>query len=741
MGVSHARSNLFRATTALIALVAGEPALAQEVRSPTAQADPSDQTGDIIVTAQKREATLARTPIAMSALNGEDLAKRGISTLDEALRAATGVHVEAISQGGQVFIRGVGSSIDPQFADPAVALMTDGVYNGRTEGITGDGFDIDRVEVLRGPQGTLYGRNATGGVVNVITRAPKLDGFSGYARLQVGNYDSIRGEAAVNVPIVVDHVAMRLAGFKTKRDGFIGRGNWDLDAYGFRGSLLLEPSPGFRVLARAEVYDEDDAGIQSVAVPGSAGKLTFPPAIFYTNFDPALPASALIPRLPNGWDSDQPNDVWSSSPEFPAGRHKIHSELYSLQIEADLGFANLTVLPAYSTHDTLLESQYFFGNLTGPYQAQTPASTYKSVETRLASKAGAPFEWIVGAYYLSNTNSPLTVAQGPFTQVVTRDPSKTLAFFGEAKVPLSSTFRLVGGLRYSRDNNGNSNRITATGFDSGPIDFSQKVSSTTFKFGFEYDAGTTGLLYAHVASGFKQGGISMTVPAQTFKPERLLDYEIGYKNDRLLDGRASLFASFFYYQYSDYQLASNTTLQLGNTGEAGSFFLVGNAGNSRIFGLEIEPSYRVTDDDRVRASFTWLKTRYGAYILPNNPYVNQGDFQLEGRQMANSPEFTASFGYEHVWRLSTGAKLTAGGNIRYSSSYYASPEQYLPGAYQKAFTRSDAQLRYQPSSGAWSIGAYVQNIENKAQTTYVYPAYRRFVSQPRTYGISAEINF
>ncbi len=732
-------------TAALFMVSAYAPAFAQDA--------PAED--EIVVTAQKREGNLADTPIAMSVLSGDELAAQGISTVDEALRTATGVQVQGLAQGGQVFIRGVGSAIDPQFADPAVALMVDGVYNGRTEGITAGGFDIERMEVLRGPQGTLYGRNATGGVVNVITRTPELGEFGGYGRVQLGNFGEVRGEAAVNIPLSA-HMALRFAGFKHERDGFIGDGSWDANTLGLRASLLIEPTDAFSVVARAEIYDEDDAGIQTVAAPGSAGNLTFPPPIFFTNFDPptAIPANALtcpgspfigcapIARFPNGWPTYDDGDPWSSSPQFPAGERELHSEMYSLQVEADLGFADLTVLPAYATHETRLVSSYLFGNLTGPYQVQEPEATYQSVEARLASKADAPFDWIVGAYYFQNEGGTLTGVTGPYTTVQTNDPTETLAAFGEASIPLSDAFRLTGGLRFSRDSNGNTNRITAPpAFDSGDILFSQEVDSSTFKIGFEYDVGESGLFYGHVASGFKQGGVSPTVPARTFEPEELLAYELGYKNDRAFGGRGSLFASAFAYQYENYQLQFFDVIQLGSTGEFGNFLIIGNAGDAEIFGMEIEGDFELTDSDVVTAALTYLDSAYGDFTLPNNPFVNQGPFQLEGHQMANSPELTASFGYEHTWMLEGGGDLSAGITTRYVSGYFATSEVYLPGAEQDAFTRSDAQLRYEPAGGAWSISGFVRNIEDDAQTTYVFPAYRRFVSQPRTYGVTVDVNF
>jgi iron complex outermembrane recepter protein len=147
-----------------------------------------------------------------------------------------------------------------------------------------------------------------------------------------------------------------------------------------------------------------------------------------------------------------------------------------------------------------------------------------------------------------------------------------------------------------------------------------------------------------------------------------------------------------------------------------------------------------TQNDNLRGSVALLDAKYGEIVLPNNPFVNQGPYQLKGKTMANSPKVAATLSYDHSWQVATG-KLTAGFNTRYSDSYYATPELYLPGALQKSYTRTGVQLRYAAAQAGWSLSVWGNNLENKAQTTYVFPAYRRFVTAPRTVGITAELRF
>ena len=175
----------------------------------------------VVVTAQKRESTVQSTPISIGVVTAEEIALAPDNSLDDLLQNVPGVEVQGLAQGGQVYVRGIGSSIDPTFADPAVALMVDGAYNGRTESVVGGVYDVERVEVLRGPQGTLYGRNASGGSINVITANPVLKN-TGYVRAQLGNYSLWKVEAMGNAKIS-NTAAVRVAGFKANARWVCGR--------------------------------------------------------------------------------------------------------------------------------------------------------------------------------------------------------------------------------------------------------------------------------------------------------------------------------------------------------------------------------------------------------------------------------------------------------------------------------------------------------------------------------------
>jgi iron complex outermembrane receptor protein len=774
----------FRVVLGAVAVTLAMPAIAQN-----SGADSSETSGlhDIVVTAQKRSESAQSTPLSIGVVTGEEIAKRAQPRLEDVLRDTPGVQVQDFAQGAQIYIRGVGSQIDPVFADASVALMNDGVYNGRTESVQSGGFDIDRVEIARGPQGTLYGRNANGGVVNVLTKNPSTSGFDGYVRGQVGNYGLWRGEGAVNLPLG-DVAAVRVAAFREKRNGYIDDGSQDSDKFGVRGKLLLKPTEWLTIIGKVEFAREKGKGNNTVPVPGSGihpggGPFPalgiFPPPLLTTNFNPpvafatnppgACPGSpfvgcAPVSRFPNGWNQRNPNDPWSNDPEHPAGSIDRKSTNYSAEINADLGFATLTLLPSYTRNENSLASSFLFGTLTGPYNVQAGTTTYKSIEARLASNSNGPFKYVLGVYYLNagttgllNATTQVSDQGNVYTVGNLPQPSNTYAVFGQVTYSITDQFRVTGGLRYSEDKNAQSFIFASGAAATAPVAFSNKQSATQYKVGIEYDLAERSLLYAHVASGFKQGGLNTTIPPIPFQPERLTAYELGIKN-RFLDNTLQVNVAGFYYTYENYQYSSPLTLPLGNLTIGGVqqtasiFGVVQNAGKTHISGAELEVDYAPWHLGRLNFSVNYLDAKYGTACLGSNPFFDGPGtvpdagctaalpHSVSGRQIQNSPKWSGNIGIEQGVDLGNGA-LTFGATMHWSSSSYVSVEQFLPGAVQTSYTRSDATIRYSAPDDKWSLGVWMHNIEGKAQNTGLFPAYRRFISSPRTFGASAEFKF
>ncbi|MEZ5743105.1 MAG: TonB-dependent receptor [Sphingomonadaceae bacterium] len=779
--------NLSRLSVGTIALLS-TPAFAQADPDGPPPYDP----GEIIVTATKRETTLQDTPMAISVVSGDEIAARGQNSIEDVLKNVGGVQLQNFAQGAQIYIRGIGSSIDPGFADPSVALMVDGIYNGRTESVQSGGYDISRVEVARGPQGTLYGRNANGGVVNVITNDPQTDAMGMGARITAGNYGLVRGEGMVNVPLS-EMFAIRLAGFREVRDGYIDDGSNDSDKWGLRGKLLLQPSDALRVVFKAEIYKAREVGQNTVPVPGSgdypAGSPfnnlgIFPPPFLTSNFNPPLafatnppvcPGSPFVgcapqARFPNGWEQANPGNPWSNNPEHAPGFSNRDSETYSADIQADLGFATLTVLPAYSINKSELASNYLFGTLMGPYTSVPVKTTYKSVEARIASNGDGPLTYVAGVYYLKTKSegvqvlaSNMSLEGNPFTLGNVPQPSETIAGFGQLTYALTDRFRLTGGIRFSQDKIRQEYTFQMPGADQADLQglttygYDNKQSSTLYKAGFEFDVAPQSLLYGHVASGFKQGGVNVTAPPVEFNPEKLTSFELGLKN-QFLDNRITLNLAGFYYKYKNYQYSAPLTLPLagatiGGVAQTYSFFgVVQNAGSTDVYGVEAEGEFRPWRGGRLSASINYLNAKYGQACLGSNPFTDGPGtvpdagcpagfvHSLTDKQIQNSPKWSGTAGFSQDFDIGPDT-LTFGVNTRWSSSYFVSPEQFLPGAKQKSYTVTNARVRYSVQDDRYAVSLWANNLEKNAQTTGLFPLYRRFVSEPRTYGVTLEISY
>jgi iron complex outermembrane recepter protein len=726
---------------------------------------------EVVVTAQKRSEDVQKIPISVSVMAGAKIAERGINSLENALRQMPGIEVQGFAQGAQLYIRGIGSSIDPSFADPSIALMVDGAYNGRTESVVGGVYDVERVEVLRGPQGTLYGRNATGGSVNLITNSPNLSKNAGYVRLQGGNFGLKKIEAMGNLAIN-NKFGIRVAAFKQDRNGYIDDGSNDAHNMGARLKMLYQVSPKVRVLGKIDIYKETGKGQNTIPVSGSSGKLlpfpdgALPPPFAINNWDftnPGPPFKGGRPNIayPNGWIVTDPSNPWSNNKEHLPGTIDRNSQTYSLQLDADLGIGNLTVLPSLTHNYSHMLSQFLFGSIVAfkgatynfeGFRDETASVNYKSIEARLASKVDKKLKYLVGLYYLKSgptpgyesiSNTAASLLGDPISTNNIVKPNATVAVFAQTTYPLSKTVRLTTGLRFSTDKNAQAYSVVVDGKSAGSADFTQSVSKFQYKVGFEFDLAKNSMAYAHVATGFKQGGISPTIPVSVFDPETLTSYEIGTKN-RFLNNKLQLNLSAFFYNYTGYQYSSFQTLPVGNLknkdGSAitSTFSVISNAGNTKIKGLEFDAEFIPWKNGNVTFSATLLDAKYGKALLPNSPFVNQGDFKLDGKVVQNSPKSVLNIGLTQDAYAGKG-KLSFNINTKVSEGFYTTPEQYMPGAWQAAFHRTNANVNY--SIKKLTFGAFVNNLENAIQTTYVFPAYRKLVTSPRTFGLTAELRF
>lgn len=698
----------------------------------TAEDAPSlEKIPDIVVTADRSAKTIQKTPIAISVVTGDQVQQEGRTKLDDVLVNQPAVVVQGAAKGFLVSIRGLGLSLPAQNGQGAVSTNYDGVYNSRGESAAAGFYDLDRVEVLRGPQSTLYGRTAIGGVLNVNSRDPRLGRFEGYAQGEVGNYDLYRGEGAINVPIG-DKVALRASAAGVHRDGYLSNGHDDNKAFSARVKLLVEPSASVRMLAGVEYAHLGGKG------PGAIPIANFPDNKLTTD-DPSL------------------------------GYQDFESWKYWLSFSADIGPGQLQVLPSYIHADGVVLGA-FGGNFS--YGNDPKKSRQRALELRYASQPGSPVNWSVGYYYYRQYTSQNTISgacngtnglyvppdgftQNPndtapgvkplcFVTPVAYNTgeeirrSRTDGAYGQATVPVTDRLRLILGARYSWEGISGSNDLNEGCFLPRCATIAPNRAALTelndrhfdYRAGVEYDVAPNSLAYFTVASGYRQGGYSFGIDPDSFGPEKMKSFEVGAKN-RLFDGKLLLNVDAFYYDYDSYQLV---LVVPAPAGVSPPFALSIDTTPAREFGVEGEAAIALSPADRLNLAVTYLDSR----ILGTSNFRN-ADFP-------NTPKWTVKGGYSHQFTLGSGATLTPRIDGRYLSAQTVYPR--APGdsaaqfaeSTQNAYFSGDLFLSFSPASDRWGVTAYLKNFTDKAIKQSDFFGYVQ-IAAPRTIGATFNVKF
>ncbi len=480
------------------------PALAQSpAPEDEAQAEiNSDQENvgiaDIIVTAERRQTNVQQTPLTIQVLGGEALASSGISDAAGLQRLTTGVEIGMGGGNSQIFIRGVGGASFSPLASPGVAFNVDGVYVGRSNGVNGNFYDLARVEVLKGPQGTLYGRNANGGSINLITNEPRLGARSLDLDLEAGNYDLIRASGAVNLP-VGETGAVRAAFNVVNRDGYLSDGaNDDIQQSG-RLRFKWEPSTDVSIALNADYTHLGGKGGDYVYLPRRTG------ASPYEAQSETAANAYMRAAGPLGFLID---DVRADS--------KQETELYNFSGQLDWtwgDFATLTVLPAYRHVDTR-----FVTHFAGRFFADE-RTDQTSLEARLGNSTKA-LTWVVGGYYFDESapNSINDIYVSNILQnyhIVYSPKTKALAAFGQATLSITDDIRVIAGGRYTYEDRSLTGSISNAG-TSPPTLLEvfggvKSFDGFSYKVGAEYDFSPSNMVFLTYSTGFKSGGFSQTV--------------------------------------------------------------------------------------------------------------------------------------------------------------------------------------------------------------------------------------
>lgn len=698
-------------------------------------------TGDIVVTAQRRSERLQDIPMSISAFDGAALQRSPITNLADIQTSIPNVNISPRNSSGVVSIRGIGFDIVTAGAEGSVAIHSDGVYQSRPLGALSGLFDIERIEVARGPQGTLYGRNATGGAINIISRKPTQD-VTGYIDLSYGNYNSLAIEGAVSGPLAGDKLLARVSAKIEQRDGWgtnIANDSRidDLKSRAVRGMLEFRPSDAVNFLLEGDYFKRDD-NAYAVHFAGCVIGVCGPNA--GTSRGYAVPTD--------------PRDV--SNDTQPINRPESYG--VSLTTKIDLPFADLSAITAYRKGNSYY--QFDFDGTAQPGAFLTREENYKtfSQEIQVSGNTGN-MDWVGGVYYFHERN--FARANGHFPPFITTLSryfqggvltTDAYAVFGEASYHLTSDLTATLGARYSKERkhiddeytftNGPVNMVGRQGSPSSDVPCvtclglpdRAKFSSFTPKFGLRYQFAPNKLIYVTAQKGFKSGGFAVGAVTPAFDPETIWSYEFGLKANWF--GRAlTTNISAYHYDYSN--------LQVGQV--QGVATIVRNAGSAKVDGVEAE--VRLTVSPRVSFDgFTaYNHARFTQYTSAN-PAINPAlPLDLRGNLLSNAPKWTGKIGGEYRLPVPNG-DLTIRGDIFTSSRVYFSPFNNNVNS-QKPYSLLNASVRYDADSD-WYVSAFINNIADtdvKAGSIVTSGTTGAFIIAqylpPRTYGFKVGKKF
>lgn len=710
--------------------------------------------GDIVVTAQRFTETVQRTALVLSVINTEQL--KGVSDIRGLSSIDPGVQLGGSGGLTQTFIRGVGSAVAIAGQESAIAYNVDSVFLYTPSMVTPLMYDIDRVEVLKGPQGTLYGRNASGGAINVITAGARLGKVEGYVEGEIGNYDRRRATGAINLPIG-DTLAVRFAGQHIEHDGYLSDGTEDQDMTSGRIRVRWEPSSAVTLQLGGDVSHQGGRGPgSSIDIdPNAPVVLSGPLTKFIGTLDPAINT---IPITAGG------TQIFATP---PYATPFLDNDQWSInaQLDVDLGFATLTVLPAYRR-----ENSRYQDYVPGFGDGQNNKTRQKTLETRLANRTDT-LKWVLGAFYIKTkqgTASRVRQDAPPFfsdQDAVQNLDLESYAFFGEATLSVTDSFRVTGGLRYTNektDLNGFANsRLTNPVFNPAidPADFSYasgtSANALSWKAGVEYDLAPDSLLFATASRGFKGGGTYANDPGlpNSFDPEYLTAFELGSRN-RFLDNTLQVNGGLFYWKLKDQQVVF-----LALNGFGRPILQQVNAGKAHMYGANIDVVFKLSPNDTLRGAAEYTKSEYDSFVR-NQPFFTVlepsacsiGPIQPSGNRSVDcsglpvlrAPKWVATAGYDHRFDLASGDTLTFATDMTYGSGRYLTLN-YTPLSYQKGYTLFNASLTYEMEDPNVTLSAWVRNIGDKrvkVNADQFVPQYTRPVLMaPRTVGVSIRYGF
>ncbi len=716
----------------------------------------------IIITATKRNADVQDVSVSVTALDEDALKDGGVVDISRLEHLVPGMKFGLSGNEVRLALRGTRTNNVGTEAEQVVGIFEDGVYVATTTQAMGSYVDVQRIEVLRGPQGTLYGKNTFGGTINIHTRQPTFDETEGYISALVGSYNRIRYEGAINLPMS-DTFAARVAFMGDDHDGYIENTNVagtaddlrDKDMGYFRAAFRWAPTTALDITFRVGNstskgngdaiwgYQQIGAYVDGVYQDGNI----WAPDDASANFD---------------------QGPWKVARNLPSGID-LDTTFYTFNIDWDLNFATLKYTANLTEFDgrQFYDSDYSDGGSStdNGFTGWDSKQDTTSHELQLISQNDDEFQWMVGVYYFDQTSNwnwldrvdnvleePHWDSQGDYT-------SDSFGAFGNVTYSVTDDTRLVAGLRYAKDSKQKRDPLNWDVWPPVPVPGAGdkgEWKKTLWKVAIEHDLDDDRMIYAQASTGYRAGGVNWIqegIPLE-YDPESVTAYEVGYKSI-LMDGDVIFNAAAYLNQYRDMQ-AQSFIIQGGTVSE-----YTENGGELDAMGLELELTWKPTDQLNISAQLALMDAEFGIYEVakvaglgdinnragsePDSPLLN-----LEGWKPALASDITLGLQISYDIELAGGSLLRPYFQTSYASENYAS-DFNLDGVKQDAYTKTDLRLIWKSADRAYEVQGFIINMEDEAVLNRVAvfnPSAAPTITSlqanwgnPRTWGVSASYSF
>ncbi len=743
------------------------PALSFAEAQNSTQQVSADSLTEIVVTALRTKQDLQKSAAAIDVVTADALRERGVTDIFGLSNLVPSLEINWTGPAPQIFMRGIGQNTYSPGNSPGIAVNFDGVYNTR-EAQALSLFDLEQVEVLPGPQGLLYGRNAAGGVVNVVSRLPG-DTFDVNGLAEVGNYSMNHVSFGTDIPLS-DDLKLRAAIDRVYHKGYLSNGLDDADSIAGRLTAVYSPNEDLRAVLRTE-YDYDG---------GRGGAIV--PYPFINKRDP-----------------------WYD-PTYGGDHFFNRQNTFKINAEVDYYFNafSVTYIPAYISSKNAFRAPigsiaavegeggtvgYFalVGGYTNPHRDQY--SNELRFTSNSSAKSRGDVAWVGGVFqnhakatdngeagdiynpavFTGGSAMPYLVSFGD-RQNQSRIIENSYSAFSQVTYSVLDPLRVLAGLRYSVDDRHGTGLLqtylpatplAAIPFSGGalvdyqgvaatpaaPFDLTKNDTHLDWKVGIEADVGHESLLYANVQTGYIQGGFNflpVATQASTFNKQTLLAYTVGAKNT-LDDGKLRINVEAFYYDYKDLQVSAYA-VETGSVVET-------NVPKSSILGAQLDGAYRILEGTTLEANIGWLdaKIKKGVFgpsavyacapgsSIPAALCSGSSMINYAGNPLPYAPPLSATLGLSKLWGIASGGSVEARVETKYNDGSWTTYAK-LPGQYNPSYTKTDVTLTYNTPSEKWAISAWLKNAENTAYlvskgTDTIYGQAPGYLDPPRTFGL------